>query len=186
MKRFVSIGLCLLLLYHALGSLFVLLSVRVQEQYALSERLLLYPSTDSMVEFHIPLYQHPNEAILTQKRPEGFNYRSNYYEIVSLNVSGDTLHITGYQSTDPTLWKQDLLSLLKTQFGHASDNQKRTSDLLKLLGKEYSQFNRARLVFFRYEWRLAAASIRFVTPSVLTRHLPVFSPPPEASEPGLC
>jgi len=178
MKKLVPVGLCLLLLYHTLGHLFVLLSVRVQEQHELSERLRLFSSTDSMVEFHIPLHEHPNEAILTHRPAEGFTYRGEYFEIVNLAVSGDTLHITGYEGTDPTVWKQDLLSLIHTQFGQPMGAGKKTADLLKQLGKDYYSLARVRTWFFLYTWpeRQVIAS---ASEPLLTRAQPVHSPPPQ-------
>lgn len=179
MKKLVPIGLLLLLLYHALGHVFVLISVRWQEQYELSERVSMFQSVDHMVEFHIPLHKHPNEAILTQKPQEGFSYRGSYYDIISLDVSGDTLHITGFPETKSGLWNQDLLGFLKDQFTEGtSDTREKASNLLKLLLKEYSPTHRTRIWFFLYDWN---ESVRIPVSVVhsLTRSLPVFSPPPE-------
>jgi hypothetical protein len=178
MKRLLSIGLCLLLLYHSLGSIFVLLSVQWQEEHELSERLVLYPSTDSMVEFHIPLFQHPNEAILTQKSPGGFSYRGKYYEVINLSVSGDTLHITGYVNKAKEFWQQDLLSLVNQQFDQPSNSSKKANSLLKLLVKEYYQPQRTLTQLFWFDWSensLFASYIYPRTSCIITHH----APPPE-------
>lgn len=180
MKRFVSFGLFVLLLYHMMGQLLVLLSVQWQEEHELSERLTVYSSVDHIVEFQIPLQNHPNEAILTQQKQEGFKYRGSYYEIVNLDVSGDTLHITGYVNKTKSFFQRDLLSFVKEQFATGtSETAKKASNFLKLLLKEYSPINRARTWFFLYDWTEKAARIPSFISCLSTRSLPVFSPPPE-------
>ncbi|MFC5411658.1 hypothetical protein ACFPMF_20215 [Larkinella bovis] len=180
MKRFISFGLFVALLYHMMGHLLVLLSVQWQEQHELSERLTVYSSVDHIVEFQIPLQKHPNEAILTQQKKEGFKYRGSFYEIVNLDVSGDTLHITGYVNKTKSFFQRDLLSFVKEQFStDASETTKKAHNLLKLLLKEYSPIHKARTWFFLYDWREKAVQIPSFFASLLTRSLPVFSPPPE-------
>ncbi|WP_460673305.1 hypothetical protein [Larkinella ripae] len=180
MKRFISFGLFVILLYHMLGHLLVLLSVQWQEQHELSERLTVYSSVDHLVEFQIPLQKHPNEAILTQQKQEGFKYRGSFYEIVDLDVSGDTLHITGYVNTTKSFFQRDLLSLVKEQFAtSSSETAKKANNLLKLLLKEYSPISRARTWFFLYDWAEKSVRIPSFTAHLSSRSLPVFSPPPE-------
>jgi len=179
MKRLLSTGLLLLLLYHTLGYVFVFLSVRWQEQHELSERLRVYSSTDSMVEFHVPLQEHPDEATLTQHPNEGFSYRGKYFEIVHLEVSGDTLHITGYESSRPALWQPDLLSFVKKQFTGSSETSKKASQLLKLLLKEYcrpERINNTQLLCFN--WHEARTGFYYLLP-VTSWALSLPSPPPE-------
>ncbi len=164
-----------------LGPLLVLLSVRWQEQHELSERLTVFSSVDHMVEFHIPLQKHPNEAILTQQKQEGFKYRGSFYEIVNLDVSGDTLHITGYVNKAKSFWQKDLLSFVKEQFaGSTSESARKANNLLKLLLKEYFPTTRTCVWFFLFDWTEKG---RFPTMAshLMTRYLPVFSPPPENS-----
>ncbi|GAB3272945.1 hypothetical protein GCM10027347_44950 [Larkinella harenae] len=180
MKRFTSLALFVLLLYHMMGHLLVLLSVQWQEQHELSERLTVFSSVDHLVEFQIPLQKHPNEAILTQQKSEGFKYRGSYYEIVNLDVSGDTLHITGYVNKTKSFFQRDLLSFVKEQFATGtSETAKKANNLLKLLLKEYSPISRARTWFFFYDWTEKTVRIPSFASLLLSRSLPVFSPPPE-------
>ena len=179
MKRLLSTGLLLLLLYHTLGYVFVFLSVQWQEQHELSERLRIYSSTDSMVEFHIPLQQHPDEASITQHPTEGFSYRGNYFEIVHLEVSGDTLHIMGYESNRPALWQQDLLSFVKKQFTGSSETSKKASQLLKLLLKEYCRPERiVNTQLISFSWYENRTAFDYLLP-LTTWALSLPSPPPE-------
>jgi hypothetical protein len=164
-----------------LGHLLVLVSMQWQEQHELSERLTVYSSVDHIVEFQIPLQKHPNEAILTQQKQGGFKYRGSFYEIVNLDVSGDTLHITGYVNKTKSFFQRDLLSFVKEQFATGtSETTKKAHNLLKLFLKEYSPISRARTWFFLYDWNEKSVRIPSFTSHLLTRSLPVFSPPPEA------
>lgn len=163
-----------------LGHLLVLFSVQWQEQHELSERLTVYSSVDHIVEFQIPLQKHPNEAILTQHKPEGFKYRGSYYEIVDLDVTGDTLHISGYVNKTKSFFQRDLLSFVKEQFATGtSETAKKANNLLKLFLKDYSPISRARIWFFLYDWTEKAVRIPSFTSYLSSRTLPVFSPPPE-------
>ncbi|KAA9349202.1 hypothetical protein [Larkinella humicola] len=180
MKRFISFGLFVVLLYHMLGHLLVLVSMQWQEQHELSERVTVFSSVDHIVEFQIPLQKHPNEAILTQSKPEGFKYRGSFYEIVNLDVSGDTLHISGYVNKTKSFFQRDLLSFVKEQFATGtSESAKKANTLLKLFLKEYSPINRARTWFFLYEWNEKLVRIPSFASHLSTRSLPVYSPPPE-------
>lgn len=179
-KRFISIGLFVVLLYHMMGHVLVLLGVQWQEQHELSERVTIYSSVDHIVEFQIPLQKHPNEAILTQQKPEGFKYRGSYYEIVNLDVSGDTLHISGYVNKAKSFFQRDLLSFVKEQFATGtSESTKKAHNLLKLFLKEYSPISRARIWFFLYDWNEKSVRIPSFISCLSSRSLPVFSPPPE-------
>ncbi|RRB00841.1 hypothetical protein [Larkinella rosea] len=181
MKRFISFGLFVVLLYHMLGHLLVLFSVQWQEQHELSERLTVFSSVDHIVEFQIPLQKHPNEAILTQHKPEGFKYRGSYYEIVNLDVTGDTLHISGYVNKTKSFFQRDLLSFVKEQFATGtSETAKKANNLLKLFLKEYSPISRARIWFFLYNWTEEKVRIPSFISYLSSRSLPVFSPPPES------
>ncbi|MGA0555507.1 hypothetical protein ACO2Q8_02580 [Larkinella sp. VNQ87] len=180
MKRFIAFGLVIALLYHMMGHLLLLLSVQWQEEHELSERLTVYSSVDHLVEFQIPLQNHPNEAILTQQKQGGFKYRGSFYEIVNLDVSGDTLRITGYVNQAKSFFQRDLLSLVKEQFATGtSESAKKANSLLKLLLKEYSPITHARTWFFLYDWNEKTVRIPSFFAPISTRSLPVFSPPPE-------
>lgn len=180
MKRIISTGLFLLLLYHTLTYALVLFGTWYQEQHDLSARLTMYRSVDSMVEFFVPLQDQLNGTSLKADHPEGFAYKGTFYQIVRLDVSGDTLHILGYEDTKRSFWQQDLLTLIKEQVigDTASPVQKKANSLLKNFQKEYSQFRRSVLWLFVYEWR-NAVRIPSVSSLLLSRTSPVHSPPPE-------
>ncbi|MBC8151756.1 MAG: hypothetical protein H7Z72_02490 [Bacteroidetes bacterium] len=180
MKRLISTGLFLLLLYHTLACALVLFGTWYQEQHDLSARLTMYRSVDSMVEFFVPLQDQPNGASLKADHPEGFAYNGTFYQIVRLDVSGDTLHILGYEDPKRSFWQQDLLSLVQEQVvgDNTSPSQKKANSLLKNFLKEYSQFRRSVLWLFVYEWR-DALRIPSVSTLLLSRTSPVHSPPPK-------
>lgn len=179
MKRIISTGLFLLLIYHTLAYALVLFGTWYQEQHDLSARLTMYRSVDSMVEFFVPLQEQPNGTALKAEHPDGFAYKGTFYQIVGLDVSGDTLHIMGYEDAKRTFWQQDLLTLIKEQVigDNASPVQKKANSLLKNFLKEYSQFRRSVLWLFVYEWR-DAVRIPSVSALFVSRALPVFAPPP--------
>ena len=181
MKRLISTGLFLLLIYHTLTYAFVLFGTWYQEQHDLSDRLTMYRSVDSLVEFFVPLQNQPGGTALKAEHPEGFAYKGQFYQIVRLEVSGDTLHILGYEDQTHSFWQQDLLSLIRQQVvGDAtSPVQKKANSLLKNFLKEYSQFRRSVLWLFVYEWR-DTVGFSAVAPLLPSRSLPVHAPPPQA------
>ena len=178
MKKVVSIGLFGLLLYHTLAHVLVCIGAWWQAEHDLSERLLVYRSVDSIVEFQIPLKDKPDANAITSTTSDGFTYRGRYYDVVSLDVKGDTLHISGLESDDRSFWQGDLLSFLNDHIAGTSDTSRKSSQLLKLLLKEYSISPRAVFCFLSPTWRnpVRIPEHSFVTES---RALPVHSPPPE-------
>lgn len=179
MKKAVSIGLFGLFLYHTLAYVLVFVGTWWQAEHDLSERLLVYRSVDSIVEFQIPLKDKPDASAITRTTSDGFSYRGQYFSVVSLEVRGDTLHIAGLQSENPSFWKSDLLSFLNDHITGATDSNQKANKLLKFLLKEYSPNPRAVFEFLSPNWREAVR-----IPNVLfvfaARALPVHSPPPEA------
>ena len=179
MKKAVSIGLFGLFLYHTLAYVLVFIGTWWQAEHDLSERLLVYRSVDSIVEFQIPLKDTPDASAITRTTSDGFSYRGQYYSVISLDVRGDTLHIAGLQSVSRSFWKSDLLSFLNDHITGATDSHRKANRFLKFLLKEYSPTPRAIFDFLSPNWREA---IRI--PNVLfvfaARALPVHSPPPEA------
>ena len=178
MKKAVSIGLFGLFLYHTLAYVLVFIGMWWQAEHDLSERLLVYRSVDSIVEFQIPLKDKPDASAITRTTSDGFSYRGQYFSVVSVEVRGDTLHIAGLQSENPSIWKSDLLSFLNDHITGATDSHQKANKLLKFLLKEYSPNPRAIFEFLSPNWR---ESVRI--PNVLfvfaARALPVHSPPPE-------
>lgn len=179
MKKAVSIGLFGLFLYHTLAYVLVFIGTWWQAEHDLSERLLVYRSVDSIVEFQIPLKDKPDASAITRTTSDGFSYRGHYFSVVSLEVRGDTLHIAGLQSENPSFWKSDLLSFLNDHITGTTDSHQKANKLLKFLLKEYSPNPRAVFDFLPPNWR---ESVRI--PNALfvfaARALPVHSPPPEA------
>lgn len=177
-KRLLSFGLLTLLLYHALGAVLVSLSVWWQEEHDLTERLTVYRSVDSLVEFQIPLDKNETEHKgLLEATEEGFAYRGHYYDVVSIEIKGNTLFIAGLENKHPSFWQRDLLSFMKETLNTPSDTQRKAGQWLKLLLKEYSPTYRTILYFFLYDWR---DSIRIPVGSLLftNRSQPIHSPPP--------
>lgn len=177
-KRLLSFGLLTLLLYHALGTVLVSMSVWWQEEHDLSQRLTVYRSVDSLVEFQIPLDDNEttHEGIIDATQ-EGFAYRGRYYDVVSVEVKGKTLFISGLENKAASFWHRDLLSFMKDTLNTSSDMQRKAGQWLKLLFKEYSPSARTILHFFLFDWR---DNVRIPVGSHLftTRSLPIHSPPP--------
>ena len=180
MKRYVSVGLLSLLLCHTLAYMLVLLSINGQEERDLTNRLTVYRTVDSIVEFYVPLQEKGVATTLPQHSDEGFAYKDNFYEIVSLEVQHDTLHILGFITKKRSVWQQDLLSFIEHQFiGESGRSQKKASHLLKNLLKEYCPFDRPVVYSIPLHWREPVQTSSVL--AILTdRALPVQSPPPRA------
>ncbi len=180
LKKLVSIGLFGLLLCHVLSYVLVAISTHWQEEHDLTARLTMYRTVDSMVDFFVPLTETPATDALVQAPAEGFSYKGTYYDVVRAEVTGDTLHIMGYENKARSFWQRDLLAFVKTQIaGEESQSQKKANNLLKNFLKEYSPFRRSVIWFFLYDWA-DAGRILSVSSSLLNRDIPVHSPPPEA------
>lgn len=178
MKRLLGFSMLLLLLYHSLGGVIVSLGSWWQDQHDLSERLTVYRSVDSLVEFQIPLDGPHDPAVLHETTKEGFAYKGHYYDVVSVEIRDNTLFISGLENKVASFWQRDLLSFLKDTVNTNSDASRKGSQWLKLLLKDYSLNSRTILHFFLYEW-LAEVRIPDAPILWLTRALPVYSPPPE-------
>lgn len=177
-KKVVSIGLSMLLLYHTLAYVLVCVGAWWQAEHDLSEKLLVYRSVDSIVEFQVPLTDTPNVGELTQTTTGGFGYRGRYYDVVSMDVRGDTLFIAGLESAGNSFWAGDLLSFLNDHVTGAADSHRKAGQFLKFLLKEYSP-NPGDVFHFLSAFRRDAIRIPDVSLVVLARSLPVHSPPPE-------
>jgi hypothetical protein len=177
-KKLVSIGLFVLLLYHTLAYVLVGVGAWWQAEHDLSERLLVYRSVDSIVEFQIPLKDKPDERTITNTTTDGFTYRGHYYSVVSLEIQGDTLHIAGLETEGRSFWQSDLLSFLNDRIAGSTESNKKANQLLKFLLKEYSPNPRTIFSFLPPTWRdaIRIPEIAFV---IAVRSLPVHSPPPE-------
>ena len=178
MKKVVSIGLFVLLIYHTLAYVLACVGAWWQAEHDLSERLSVYRSVDSIVEFQIPLQGKSDESTLANTTADGFSYRGRYYSVVSLEIQGDTLHIAGLESESRSFWQSDLLSFLNDHISGATESNKKANQLLKFLLKEYSQNPRAIFCFLPPTWR---ESVRIPEAAfvVSVRALPIYSPPPE-------
>ena len=179
MKKAVSIGLCALLLYHTLAYVLVCIGAWWQAEHDLSEKLLVYRSVDSIVEFQVPLTDTPNIGELTNTTTGGFGYRGHYYDVVSMNVRGDTLYIAGLESESRSFWQSDLLSFMNDHITGETDSHRKASRFLKFLLKEYSPNPGDVFRFLSVSWR-DAIRIPDVSFVVEVRSLPVHSPPPQA------
>jgi hypothetical protein len=177
-KKLVSIGLFALFLYHTLAYVLVFVGTWWQAEHDLTERLLVYRSVDSIVEFEIPLKDNLDASAITRTTSDGFSYHGQYYAVVSVEVRGDTLHIAGLQSESQSFWQSDLLSFLNDHVTGNTDAQRKANQFLKLLLKEYSTTPRVVFSFLPPNWR-EAVRIPDVSFVVEARALPVHSPPPE-------
>lgn len=175
-KKIVSVGLSALLLCHALAYVLVGISAWYKAEHDLSERLRVYRSVDSLVEFDIPLN---NQIDIKQTASDGFTHRGHYYSVVSLNVAGDTLHITGLETDRKPFWQSDLLSFLNDHLTNSTDTERKAHSFLKFLLKEYSPTPR-QLFQFLPAMRVPTVRIADVSFVFPLRALPVHSPPPEA------
>ncbi|GAB3498421.1 hypothetical protein GCM10027341_20020 [Spirosoma knui] len=178
MKKVVSIGLSALLLYHTLAYVLVLVGTWWQAENDLSERLLVYRSVDSLVEFEIPLTGQADALALTRTTNEGFVYKGHYYNVVSLEIRANKLYIAGLETERPSFWQDDLLSFLNNHVAGTTDTGKKANQFLKFLLKEYSPNARAIFQFLPPLWR-ADVRIPDAPALLLQRALPIYSPPPE-------
>jgi len=156
---------------------FVFFGVRWQEQHDLSERLLVYRSVDSQVEFQIPLRDKPDGAKLADATTDGFLYRGLYYGVVSAEVRGDTLYLSGLETDSPSFWQGDLLSFLNNHLTQPNDANRKAGQWLKLLLKDYLLTSRLVLRFDPSDWRDAVGIPQHAF-AVPRRALPVHVPPP--------
>lgn len=179
MKKAVSIGLSVLLLYHTLAYVLVCFGAWWQAEHDLSEKLRVYRSVDSMVEFQVPLTNRPDVGELTNTTTGGFGYRGHYYDVVSMSVRGDTLFIAGLESASRSFWQSDLLSFLNDHIAAGTDSQRKASRFLKFLLKEYSPNHHDVFRFLSFIWH-NTIRIPNVSVAVLARSLPIDSPPPQA------
>lgn len=178
MKRLLSFSMLLLLLYHSLGGVIVSLGSWWQDQHDLTERLTVYRSVDSMVEFQIPLDGPHDPIVLNEATKEGFTYKDHYYDVVSVEIRDNTLFISGLENIAGSFWQRDLLSFLKDTVSTDSNASRKSSQWLKLLLKDYSINSRTVFHFLLHKW---VADIRIPDAPIMLLHraLPVFSPPPE-------
>lgn len=178
MKKVVSIGLFALLVYHTLAYVLVFVGSWWQAEHDLSERLSVYRSVDSIVEFEIPLKDKLDASVITRTTSDGFSYHGHYYSVVSLEIQGDQLHIAALETENRSIWQSDLLSFLNKHVSGTTESNRKANQLLKFLLKEYSPSPRIAFSFLSPQWR---ESIRipehlFV---LAARALPVHSPPPQ-------
>ena len=153
MKKAVSIGLFLLLIYNTLANVLLCVGAWWQAEHDLSEKLLVYRSVDSIVEFQVPLTDTPDVGELTHTTTDGFGYRGHYYDVVSMDVRGDTLYIAGLESASRSFWQSDLLSFLNDHISGATDSHRKASRFLKFLLKEYSPTPGDVFRFLPATWR---------------------------------
>ncbi|GAB3549918.1 hypothetical protein [Spirosoma fluminis] len=179
MKKAVSVGLFLLILYHALLHVVVCLSAWWQAEIDLSERLLVYRTVDSLVEFKLPLKATGQTYTLIDRPNDGFTYHGRFYSVVNFEVRGDTVHIAGLEMKSHAFWQSDLLSFLNDHLSGATDSQHKALQFLKLLQKEYSPNPQAIFRFAFSSWR---ETIRFpertLVPPAFAQRVP--SPPPQS------
>lgn len=178
MRKVVSIGLSLLLLYHTLAYVLVCIGAWWQAEHDLSQKLLVYRSVDSIVEFQIPMSNRPEAVEISRTTADGFTYNGHYYDVVSLEIQGDILHIAALESESRSFWQSDLLSFLNDHIAGATDSHRKASQFLKFLLKEYSPNSGDVFRFLSAFWHdaIRIPDLSFVVP---VRSLPVHSPPPD-------
>ncbi|GAB3766929.1 hypothetical protein [Spirosoma pomorum] len=176
LNRLVIVGLFALLLCHTLASALLWSIGWWQAEGDLSDRLQVYRSVDSIVEFQIPLDDSADGNVMTRTTEDGFRHQSHYYNVVSLEIINDTLHIASLESHSHRFWSDDLLAFLNDHLTK-SDNGHKANQLLKFLLKEYSPTNRNVFAFDQRLWR---ESIRIPEAPVIfaTRSAPIHLPPP--------
>ena len=178
--RFIAVCLFALLLCHSLAQCIVGVVDWWQAEHDLSERLTVYRSTDSLLEFQIALKTPTDGSTLARTTEDGFRYRGRDYGVVSLEIRNDTLFIAGLEASRNSFWPADLLTFLDKHISTASDNNAHErNSLLKLLLKEYSPSTRL-LIPAPGLGRLAAVRIPEPVVRYATTALIVHSPPPES------
>lgn len=178
LKKIVSIGFFALLVYHTLAYVLVFMGSWWQEEHDLSERLSVYRSVDSIVEFEIPLKDKLDANSIARTTSDGFSHHGHYYSVVSVEVRDNMLHIAGLESQSRSFWQSDLLSFLNDHVSGATDSHKKANQFLKFLLKEYSATPRTVFSFLSPNWR-DAVRIPEQLFVIATCALPVHSPPPE-------
>ncbi len=153
MKKLVPIGLVALLLYHTLAYVLVCLSMRWQAENDLSEKLLVYRSTDSLVEFQIPLNDKPDAKAIACTPSDGFGYNGHYYGIVSLELRGDTLFVAGLEVKSQSFWPANLLSFLTDHLIDGDNSHRKATQFLKGLLKDYSPHSSDIFCFGSLSWQ---------------------------------
>lgn len=178
MKKVISIGLVALLGCYTLAYMLVAVTSWWQAENDLSERLSVYRSVDSLVEFEIALKNRFELSDIARTTSDGFTYNGHYYSVVSMERHGDQLYILGLELKSHSLWQDDLLSFLNGRMREAGQSQQKANQFLKLLLKEYSPARQAIFRFLAPHWQQA---IRIPNKPflLLARALPVHSPPPE-------
>lgn len=181
MKRLLSLSLLALLLYHMLATVWVAVGVWWQDQHDLTERLTVYRSVDSMVEFQVVLGSGGSgqaQKLVRQTAEDGFTHNGHFYDVISVDLHGDTLRIAGMEDKAAGFWQQDLLSFVKKTISNtATDSQRKAGHWLKLLLKEYQLTDglviSPSLCTWLIDVRLADAPF-----ALFARCLAVLSPPP--------
>lgn len=179
MKRLLSLSLLALLLYHMLATVWVAVGVWWQAQHDLTERLTVYSSVDSMVDFQVVLGAGQAQKLVEQTAEDGFSYHGRFYDVISVELHGDTLQISGMEDRTAGFWQQDLLSFVKKTISDTSgdDSQRKAGHWLKLLLKEYHLADRLvispSLVSWLVDLRIADTPV-----ALFARCLAVLSPPP--------
>lgn len=179
MKKVVSIGLFMLLLYHTLAYMLVSVASWWQAEHDLSEHLLVYRSVDSLVEFQIPLKDKQEISNLAQVTSDGFTYHGHYYSVVSMEVQDNLIQITGLEMENASFWQHDLLAFLEEHISATPESHQKANQFLKFLLKEYSPSPRAIFRFLVFHWR-EATQMPEHTCMLSARALPVHSPPPKS------
>ncbi len=179
MKKVATIGLLTLLLCHILAHVLVAWMVGWQQQSDLTNRLSVYRSVDSLVEFYIPIGQQATAHSLPDHVTEGFVYRDSYYDIVRQEIKNDTLLILGYANKRNSFWQQDLLDFINHQIGSESGaTPVKAHHLLKNLIHDYDQGVRFVVSFRQLYWP-DSVSMPIVDIPLLSLVIPIPSPPPE-------
>lgn len=179
MKRLLSLSLLALLLYHTLATVWVAVGVWWQDQHDLTEQLTVYSSVDSMVEFQVVLGAGQAQQLADQTTEDGFAYHGKFYDVISVDLSGDTLRIAGMVNKAAGFWQQDLLSFVKKTITApgSDDSQRKAGHWLKLLLKEYQLADRLVLSPSLLAW-LVDVRIADAPQAFMTRCLAVLAPPP--------
>ncbi|CCH01702.1 hypothetical protein FAES_3695 [Fibrella aestuarina BUZ 2] len=183
MKRLLSLSLLALLLYHTLATVWVAVGVWWHDQRDLSKHLTVYSSVDSMVEFQVVL-GNTNPAsgqaqqLTAQTLEDGFAYHDKFYDVISVELHGDTLRIAGMEDKAARFWQQDLLSFVKKTISQPTDESSRKAgQWLKLLLKEYHLATPFTLSPSLVSW-LVSLRIPDTSVQLVTRALSVVAPPP--------
>ncbi len=182
MKRVLSIALIVLFLFNVIGYYGIYMAMLRQARVALNEKIDNDQYKDEQtVTIKIPMtlpYPVQDEF---QRVQGDFEHQGEFYKLVKQKYSNDTLYVVCIKSAEEKkAFKvfSDLVKLSTDQSSSSSTNQS-TKTIVSII-KDYNPVVEEIHIAPRQSIDLAKP-FAFLTVTILSQELAVFSPPPEAS-----